>query len=293
MEDAVLGLIAEKLVEYRGKTFKSPDFVAWMDTNPHQKGNDLAFTDRIDMELLQVGFLGGRYDQLVNKFSGKGGLEPNRILVSYLMADGNDPNSFVPMRIQNLFSVWNMVGKQTKFTSPGSSYDGFRDISVISVLFSQIFAKRPETVNVGGSDQGVRYSFADVDDSLSLDLYESPLLDYSTTTNTNTSDRGTTSPVLNDETMIFGSADVAGQLPTVFTRVLGFRFTNSLVKLLSFRFPSWKGIRFPSGNLGCRALRYRPPNGSCQGGCQGHGRNNKGSTETVSDTSTSRSSFAR
>ena len=52
MEDAVLGLIAEKLVEYRGKTFKSPDFVAWMDTNPHQKGNDLAFTDRIDMELL-------------------------------------------------------------------------------------------------------------------------------------------------------------------------------------------------------------------------------------------------
>ena len=232
VEDAVLGLIAEKLVEYRGKTFKSPDFVAWMDTNPHQKGNDLAFTDRIDMELLFKSVsLGGRYDQLVNKFSGKGGLEPNRILVSYLMADANDPNSFVPMRIQNLFSVWNMVGKQTKFTSPGSSYDGFRDISVISVLFSQIFAKRPETVNVGGSDQGVRYSFADVDDSLSLDLYESPLLDYSTTTNTNTSDRGTTSPVLNDETMIFGSADVAGQLPTVFTRVLGFRFTNSLVKL--------------------------------------------------------------
>ena len=55
--------------------------------------------------------------------------------------------------------------------------------------------------------------------------------DYSTTTNTNTSDRGTTSPVLNDDTMIFGSADVAGQLPTVFTRVLGFRFTNSIVKL--------------------------------------------------------------
>ena len=231
VEDAVLGLIAEKLVEYRGKTFKSPDFVAWMDTNPHQKGNDLAFTDRIDMELLFKSVsLGGRYDQLVNKFSGKGGLEPNRILVSYLMADGNDPNSFVPMRIGNLFSVWNMVGKQTKFTSPGSSYDGFRDISVISVLFSQIFAKRPETVNVGGSDQGVSYSFADVDGD-GLDLYESPLLDYSTTTNTNTSDRGTTSPVLNDDTMIFGSADVAGQLPTVFTRVLGFRFTNSLVKL--------------------------------------------------------------
>ena len=232
VEDAVLGLIAEKLVEYRGKTFKSPDFVAWMDTNPHQKGNDLAFTDRIDMELLFKSVsLGGRYDQLVNKFAGKGGLEPNQILVEYMKADEADPNSFKPMRISNLFNVWNMVGKETKFTSPGSSYDGFRDISVISVLFSQIFAKRPETVNVGGSDQGVAYSFSDIDDAQSLDLYESPLLDYSTTTNTNTSDRGTTSPVLNDDTMIFGSADVAGQLPTVFTRVLGFRFTNSIVKL--------------------------------------------------------------
>ena len=232
VEDAVLGLIAEKLVEYRGKTFKSPDFVAWMDTNPHQKGNDLAFTDRIDMELLFKSVsLGGRYDQLVNTYGKQGGLQPNQILVEYLKLDEADPNSFKPMRIGNLFGVWKMVGKETKFTSPGSSYDGFRDISVISVLFSQIFAKRPETVNVGGSDQGVQYSFADISDAKSLDLYESPLLDYSTTTNTNTSDRGTTSPVLNDDTMIFGSADVAGQLPTVFTRVLGFRFTNSIVKL--------------------------------------------------------------
>jgi len=43
VEDAILGLIAEKTVEYRGQIFKSPSFVAWMDTNPHQKGNDLAF----------------------------------------------------------------------------------------------------------------------------------------------------------------------------------------------------------------------------------------------------------
>ena len=232
VEDAILGLIAEKLVEYRGKTFKSPDFVAWMDTNPHQKGNDLAFTDRIDMELLFKSVsLGGRYDQLVNKFSGKGGLEPNRILVDYMMSDEADPNSFRPMRFNDLQGLWKMVGKETRFTTPGSSYDGFRDISVISVLFSQIFAARPKSVNVAGSDQGVNYSFSDVDDELSLDLYESPLLDYSTTTNTNTSDRGTTSPVLNDTTMIFGSAERAGQLPTVFTRVLGFRFTNSIVKL--------------------------------------------------------------
>jgi hypothetical protein len=230
VEDAILGLIAEKMVEYRGKIFKSPDFVAWMDTNPHQRGNDLAFTDRIDMELLFKSVsLGGRYDQLVNKFTGKGGLEPNRILVDYMMSDSNDPNAFKPMRIGNLFDVWSMVGKQ-KFTSPGSSYDGFREISVISVLFSQIFASRPKGVNIG--DDGIQYSFGQ-DSAAEANLYESPLLDYSTTTNTKTTDRGTTSTVLNDDTMIFGSADSpdAIQIPTVFTRVLGFRFTNSVVKL--------------------------------------------------------------
>ena len=232
VEDAILGLIAEKMVEYRGKTFKSPDFVAWMDTNPHQRGNDLAFTDRIDMELLFKSVsLGGRYDQLVNKFSGRGGLEPNRILVNYLMSDANDSDSFVPMRIGNLFGVWDMVGKHTKFTSPGSSYDGFREISVISVLFSQIFAKRPAGITVGGSQALVEYPFADTGENSTLDLYESPLLDYSITTNTTTSDKGTKSPVLNESTMIFGDDDHEGQLPTVFTRVLGFRFTNSLVKL--------------------------------------------------------------
>ena len=63
MEDAILGLIAERKVEYRGKEFDSPNFVAWMDTNPHQKGNDLAFTDRIDMEILFKSVsMGGRYN---------------------------------------------------------------------------------------------------------------------------------------------------------------------------------------------------------------------------------------
>ena len=150
-----------------------------------------------------------------------------------MMMDVNNPNWFRPMRIANLASVWEMVGKETALTSPGSSYDGFRDISVISVLFSQIFAKRPSGVNLG-QDSDVDYTFANADDEMSLDLYESPLLDYSTTTNTNTSDKGTTSPVLNDDTMIFGSmegGDGPFNLPVVFTRVLGFRFTNSLVKL--------------------------------------------------------------
>jgi len=72
VEDAVLGLIAERKVEYRGRSFDSPSFVAWMDTNPHQKGNDLAFIDRIDMELLFKSIsLGARYEQLSGKVLGE------------------------------------------------------------------------------------------------------------------------------------------------------------------------------------------------------------------------------
>ena len=81
VEDAILGLIAERKVEYRGKTFNSPHFVAWMDTNPHQKGNDLAFIDRIDMELLFKSIsLGSRYTVLSDKYGGRGGLSPQEQL---------------------------------------------------------------------------------------------------------------------------------------------------------------------------------------------------------------------
>jgi hypothetical protein len=275
VEDAVLGLIAEKLVEYRGKTFKSPDFVAWMDTNPHQKGNDLAFTDRIDMELLFKSVsLGGRYDQLSNKFGGAGGKEPQLILVDYLTKDGNDPNSFRPMRIVNLFNLWKTVGKDMKFTSPGSTFDGLRDISVISVLFSQIFAKRPASITFG--DNAYNYTFAEDDN---LNLYESPLLDYSTTTNTNTSDKGTTSPVLTDDAnLIFGSMDAGqGQLPIVFTRVLGFRFTNSLVKL-SQAFAFLRGKDFVSRQEILDAVPYVIAHrmGRAKAGAKDMEGNNKG-----------------
>ena len=275
VEDAVLGLIAEKLVEYRGKTFKSPDFVAWMDTNPHQKGNDLAFTDRIDMELLFKSVsLGGRYDQLSNKYGGAGGKEPNMILVDYLTMDPNDSNSFRPMRISNLFSLWKTVGKDMKFTAPGSSFDGLRDISVISVLFSQIFAKRPSSITFGDNDYN--YTFADED---SINLYESPLLDYSTTTNTSTSDKGTTSPVLTDDAnLIFGSMDAGqGQLPIVFTRVLGFRFTNSLVKL-SQAFAFLRGKDFVSRQEILDAVPYVIAHrmGRAKAGAKDMEGNNKG-----------------
>ena len=53
-----------------------------MDTNPHQKGNDLAFIDRIDMELLFKSIsLGARYEQLSGKVLGGGGSPPQERLV--------------------------------------------------------------------------------------------------------------------------------------------------------------------------------------------------------------------
>ena len=119
VEDAVLGLIAERKVEYRGRNFDSPSFVAWMDTNPHQKGNDLAFIDRIDMELLFKSVsLGARYEQLSGKVLGSGRSGTQSNLASYMMMDVNNPNWFRPMRIANLASVWEMVGKETGANKP-------------------------------------------------------------------------------------------------------------------------------------------------------------------------------
>ena len=230
VEDAILGLIAERMVEYRGKVFNSPNFVAWMDTNPHQKGNDLAFTDRIDMELLfrSVG-LGGRYDQLMGKYGGSGGAgEPQLRIVKDLTQTNS---GFVPMRIDDLMKVWGTVGK-LGFTPPGSSYNGLRDIGMLSMLFSQRFAKRPTSINAGNEE--IDYSFA-MDNG---NVHESPLLDYSITTNTETSGETTTTPLIGAEdqdTILtfgnFGTSDDPSHVPSALTRVLGFRFTNSIVKL--------------------------------------------------------------
>tara|TARA_R110001592_G_scaffold178453_2_gene419433 strand:+ start:15554 stop:20092 length:4539 start_codon:yes stop_codon:yes gene_type:complete len=231
VEDAILGLIAERKVEYRGKVFNSPPFVAWMDTNPHQKGNDLAFTDRIDMELLfrSVG-LGGRYDQLMGKYGGgTGGGEPQLRIVQELTQ--NNRGTIIPMRIDDLMKVWTTVGK-LGFTPPGSSYNGLRDIGMISMLFSQRFAKRPTSISAGSEE--MEYSFA----TGIGDVHESPLLDYSITTNTETSGESTTTPLIGSEDADsilsfgeFGSSDDLSHVPSAFTRVLGFRFTNSIVKL--------------------------------------------------------------
>lgn len=237
VEDAILGLIAERMVEYRGKVFKSPDFVAWMDTNPHQKGNDLAFTDRIDMELLFKSIsLGGRYDVLSDKFgTGKDANEPQVQLCEDLTKDSNDNRSFTPMRMTDLMKVWETVSKRMRFSIPGSSYDGLRDISMISMMFSQIFAKRPTQLAVGATT--IEYSFADPN---GMKVHESPLLDYSITTNTVNEGEKTTSPLIHGDALEgnlrvfgeFGSEDSdVSHAPSAFTRVLGFRFSNSIVKL--------------------------------------------------------------
>ena len=232
VEDAILGLLAEREVEYRGKVFKSPPFVAWMDTNPHQKGNDLAFTDRIDMELLfrSVG-LGGRYDQLMGEYGGAGAGEPQLRIVQ----DMTQTNSgFTPMRMNNLMKVWGTVSK-LGFTPPGASYNGLRDISMLSMLFSQRFAKRPTSIEGGG--QTIDYSF---NEGLG-NIHESPLLDYSITTNTESSGEVTTTPLISEADLDAGSLLSFGDfsssdstnahVPSSITRVLGFRFTKSIVKL--------------------------------------------------------------
>ena len=236
VEDAILGLIAEKEVEYRGKTFTSPSFVAWMDTNPHQKGNDLAFTDRIDMELLFKSIsLGGRY-AVLGKQLGEQGLQPGAQLVHDLTEDKGSSRDFTPLRFGDLQTLWQHIERNIKFKQPGGGYDALRDIASISVLFSQIYARTPTTLHMG-EQKSVTLEWGNP--------HKDPLLDYSVTTNTITTDAGTTSPLLEEDDAgfgmaaggsnprIYGAPDEAGdmQAPSVFTRILGFRFTNSLIKL--------------------------------------------------------------
>ena len=215
VEDAVLGLIAERKVEYRGKTFDSPHFVAWMDTNPHQKGNDLAFIDRIDMELLFKSIsLGARYTVLSGTYGKGGGYSPQLQVVNKLAIDG-----MTPMRFQDLNAIWSFIGNNEKIgyvppgQNPGSAtYDALREISYISVLFTQKWA-------------GKNYELVAAEDFniTERESLKSPLLDFSTVTNT--SEDGKIATQIEDY--------YAAQPPAKFDRVLGFRFTNSLVKLSS------------------------------------------------------------
>ena len=224
VEDAILGLIAEKTVEYRGKTFDSPSFVAWMDTNPHQKGNDLAFIDRIDTELFFTTItLGERYAQLNERYRAKGGQAPQQLLVGRITNDNNSDEAIKPYRFTDLDNVWEFVGTMP-FSPPAAEgvYDGLRDIAMLSVLFTQRYFIREDKTSVLGDGvlEHTLYS--------ALDIHQSPLMDISKASN----DMLLKDPQETFATRFGNKEDGTGfQAPALFRRVLGFRFTNSLVKL--------------------------------------------------------------
>ena len=236
VEDAVLGLIAEREVEYRGQTFDSPNFVAWMDTNPHQKPNDLAFTDRIDMELY-FGSIGMGANQVIleNSYgSGESGGSPKEKLIENICSGYIDR----PLRFHDLRTVWQFIGGKPgstdmtglQFTPPNvnTGYNGLRDISVVSVLFTQAWQSRIEAgqaANISGegfvldSQQPfMRHRLSESDSP-----YFSPLADISRATYDTVINAGENTPVRN--------WDYGSQPPGQFKRVLGFRFSNSLVKM--------------------------------------------------------------
>jgi len=225
VEDAILGLIAEKMVEYRGQIFTSPSFVAWMDTNPHQKGNDLAFVDRIDMELyFGTLTLGGRFNTLVGRYgSGSHGTAPELQLIQRMLDKTDSTNYIRPMRFHELNNAWDIInGTADKegipFNASGISdaeTGALLDISLLSVLFTQRYMTQDKkTKEIGGK----RHTFKDDDD-----VYASPLVDISTTTNLQYES-------LHKENLEKFMGDKP-QAPVFITRMLGFRFTNSLVKM--------------------------------------------------------------
>ena len=222
VEDAILGLIAERTVEYRGQTFKSPKFVAWMDTNPHQKGNDLAFVDRIDMELyFGTLTLGGRYNTLVERYGGAKkatGSRPEYQLLERMTLNRQDSRYIEPFRFADLNNTWGIVNS-TPFNASGAEDDtagALLDISLISVLFTQRF------MITGLEDEiwGQKHIFKDA-----KDVYSSPLVDISTTTNSQFEAQHP------NWLEAFGMNDVPFQAPVLITRMLGFRFSNSLIKM--------------------------------------------------------------
>jgi hypothetical protein len=222
VEDAILGLIAEKTVEYRGQRFTSPNFVAWMDTNPHQKGNDLAFVDRIDMELyFGTLSLGGRFNTLVERYGGvesEGGT-PEIQLVNRMLGNKGSSQFIAPMRFYQLKECWGTVNNMD-FNASGSAEDqgALLDISLLSVLFTQKWMVKEGKDKIYGGE----FFFRDV-----AKVYDSPLADISTTTN---------SQYESDHEEWWGGKFGNGstdryQAPVAIDRMLGFRFTNSMVKM--------------------------------------------------------------
>jgi hypothetical protein len=221
VEDAILGLIAEKTVEYRGRTFTSPSFVSWMDTNPHQKGNDLAFVDRIDMELYLGSLsLGSRFATLSERYGNNAnGTAPQLQLIARMLMSSDSSDYLSPMRFKDLTSLWKTVNG-VPFNPQGiddESGGALLDISLLSVLFTQRFMTEENQIEILGKDHTYSYD---------NDVYASPLVDISTTTNLQYESQHS------DELEKFmGEGSNKLQAPVLIKRMLGFRFTNSLVKM--------------------------------------------------------------
>jgi MoxR-like ATPase len=245
VEDAILGLIAEKEVEYRGRSFRSPNFVAWMDTNPHQKGNDLAFVDRIDMELMfSTLTLGQKYIQLNAQYNPQS--ISTKSMVKEAISQPQDRIIFDPdigiasdslqkaqsLRVADLTRLWKHINK-IPFNNTGgdvNNYNGLRDIALLSVIFTQRFMSKPTVNELGGQTRTLNLPDA-------RKIHSSPLIDISKASNEALLEGGTAaSGIAGFETnaTAFGDPitdDMRTQTPTIFTRVLGFRFQKSLVKL--------------------------------------------------------------
>ena len=225
VEDAILGLIAEKEVEYRGQVFNSPNFVNWMDNNPHVGGNDLAFTDRIDIELLfPSALLDQRYKVLKAKNDrgerGAGGtvMKPRQRVLQKIL-EGN----VTPLRFTELKDgVWNAVNT-VKFSAPG--YNALMDIAIVSMLFSQRFGTHPAVGGIAG--EGMPNGFnhermsGEYDGSIKPLTASGWFVDASVTDNISyRTNIGQSRASLNNG---------HGAL-VLLNRVLAFRFTNSLAK---------------------------------------------------------------
>jgi hypothetical protein len=169
------------------------------------------------MELLFKSIsLGARYEQLSGKVLGGGGPPQERLVVKAIQGQ------IEPLRFNELASVWNFVGKDIGYAPPGqtvgsSTYDALREMSYISVLFTQRFQPLNTKLKAASKKNLVPKS--------SGYLYASPLMDFSITTNTN---EDGTSKIRPDSEIGKTYEDHA---PSDIGRVLGFRFTNSLQKL--------------------------------------------------------------
>ena len=223
VEDAILGLIAEQTVEYRGKTFKSPSFVAWMDTNPHQKGNDLAFVDRIDMELY-FGTLsaGGLFNQMSQRYNRKEstGSRPELQLVERMLVNKGTTHYIKPMRFHELSKVWKTVS-DVPFNASGAEDEAtgaLLDISLLYTLFSQRYMIQGRQDEIYGKEH--IFKMMKMFSLLRLQTFP-PLQILNTKHN-----------IPNGLTP-FGSGKngVDYQAPVLITRMLGYRMSNSLIKM--------------------------------------------------------------